>query len=92
MTNPKNRALRDLSVREWFVIAPVCAVAIFMGVAPGLFLSPMEPAVRRVVEHIRGNAMPMNAENASSWRRARGLAASARRRRSRGDAARAEGH
>jgi hypothetical protein len=26
----------------------------------------MEPAVRRVVEHIRGNAMPMNAEKQSS--------------------------
>jgi NADH-quinone oxidoreductase subunit M len=66
VTNPKNRALRDLSVREWFVIGPVCAVAILMGVAPGLFLRPMEPAVRRVVEHIRGNAMPMNAEKQSS--------------------------
>jgi NADH-quinone oxidoreductase subunit M len=62
VTNAKNRALRDLSVREWFVIGPVCAVAILMGVAPNLFLKPMEPAVRRVVEHIRGTTLPMNAE------------------------------
>ncbi len=47
VTNPKNRGLRDLSVREWFVIAPICAMAIFMGVVPGVFLKPMEPAVRR---------------------------------------------
>jgi NADH-quinone oxidoreductase subunit M len=62
VTNPKNRALRDLSVREWFVIGPVVAAAIFMGVAPNAFLKPMEPAVRRVVEHIRGTSLPMNAE------------------------------
>jgi NADH-quinone oxidoreductase subunit M len=52
LTNDKNRGLRDLSVREWFVIAPVCAMAIFMGVAPGVFLKPMEPAIRRTLEHI----------------------------------------
>ncbi len=65
VTNPKNRALRDLSLREWFVIGPVCAVAIIMGVAPNVFLKPMEPAVRRVVEHIRGTSLPMNAGNAT---------------------------
>ena len=35
ITNDKNRGLRDLSVREWFVIAPICAMAIVMGVVPG---------------------------------------------------------
>src|SRR4029434_8739797 len=34
--NPKNRGLRDLSPREWLVIGPVCAMAIFMGVMPGV--------------------------------------------------------
>jgi NADH-quinone oxidoreductase subunit M len=62
VTNPKNRSLRDLSTREWFVIGPVCAMAIFMGVFPGVFLKPMEPSVRRVVEHTRGS-MPMNASD-----------------------------
>jgi NADH-quinone oxidoreductase subunit M len=52
ITNDKNRGLRDLSVREWVVILPVCAMAIFMGVVPGVFLAPMEPAVRKVVEQI----------------------------------------
>jgi NADH-quinone oxidoreductase subunit M len=54
LTNPKNKGLRDLSVREWFVIAPVCAMAIVMGVLPGVFLKPMEPAVRKTVERIVG--------------------------------------
>jgi NADH-quinone oxidoreductase subunit M len=52
LANPKNRGLRDLSTREWFVIAPVCAVAIFMGVVPGVFLRPMEASVKKVVEHV----------------------------------------
>jgi NADH-quinone oxidoreductase subunit M len=46
ITNDKNRGLRDLSVRECFVIAPVCALSIVMGVVPGVFLAPMEPAWR----------------------------------------------
>jgi NADH-quinone oxidoreductase subunit M len=58
VTNPQNRGLRDLSVREWFVIAPICAVAVFMGVLPGVFLKPMEPAVRRTVEHVRPVVSP----------------------------------
>jgi NADH-quinone oxidoreductase subunit M len=61
LTNDKNRGLRDLSVREWFVIAPVCAMSIFMGVAPGVFLKPMEPAVRKTIEQIVPNTAPANA-------------------------------
>jgi NADH-quinone oxidoreductase subunit M len=60
VTNPKNRGLRDLSVREWFVIAPICAMCIVMGVVPGVFLKPMEPAVKKTVEHVRGSGMPMS--------------------------------
>ena len=50
LTNEKNKGLRDLSVREWIVIAPICAMAIFMGVVPNVFLKPMEPAVRFIEE------------------------------------------
>ena len=60
VTNPKNRGLRDLSVREWLVIGPVCAMAIFMGVFPGVFLRPMEPAVKRTVESVVGSGRPAN--------------------------------
>jgi NADH-quinone oxidoreductase subunit M len=62
MTNPKNRGLRDLSVREWIVIGPVCAMAIFMGVFPGVFLKPMEPSVKRTVEQIVGSSAPAAAD------------------------------
>ena len=61
LTNDKNRGLRDLSVREWFVIAPICAMAIFMGVAPGFFLKPMEPAIRKTIAQIIPSTAPANA-------------------------------
>ena len=61
VTNDKNRGLRDLSVREWCVIAPICAMAIVMGVVPGVFLKPMEPAVRKTVEQIVRQPAPANA-------------------------------
>jgi NADH-quinone oxidoreductase subunit M len=62
VTNAKNRGLRDLSPREWLVIAPVCAVAIFMGVVPGVFLKPMEPAVRKTLQQVVGTNAPINAK------------------------------
>jgi NADH-quinone oxidoreductase subunit M len=63
ITNPKNEALGDLTKREWWVIAPVCAMAIFMGVLPGVFLKPMEPAVRKTIEEVRPAAgRPVNTE------------------------------
>ena len=68
VTNAKNRGLRDLSVREWFVIGPVCAVAIFMGVFPGVFLKPMEASVKRTIEHVVGTTGPMNAKSAEGAR------------------------
>jgi NADH-quinone oxidoreductase subunit M len=65
LTNEKNKGLKDLSVREWVVIAPICAMAIFMGVVPNVFLKPMEPSVRRAVEHVKG-ASPRNADAGSA--------------------------
>jgi len=61
VTNDKNRGLRDLSVREWFVIGPICAMSIVMGVVPGVFLRPMEPSVRKTVEKVVGTGRPLNA-------------------------------
>jgi hypothetical protein len=39
-------------------------MAIFMGVFPGVFLKPMEPAVRRTVESVVGSGRPANADAA----------------------------
>jgi NADH-quinone oxidoreductase subunit M len=65
LTNPKNKGLHDLSRREWAVIAPIVAMCIGMGVAPGIFLKPMEPAVKRIVEQVRGVG-PVNVRQTTS--------------------------
>ncbi|MEI6668563.1 MAG: NADH-quinone oxidoreductase subunit M [Acidobacteriota bacterium] len=49
VTNPKNEGLKDLSVRERWVITPIIVMAIVMGIAPSVFLNPMRPAIDRVV-------------------------------------------
>ena len=67
VTDEHNRNLPDLSLREWLVIGPLCAMAIVMGVYPNIFLKPMEPAVNRIVERVgqhqpmqvRGDAAPL---------------------------------
>jgi NADH-quinone oxidoreductase subunit M len=52
VTHEHNRHLPDLSVREWAVIGPLAAMAIYMGVFPNVFLKPMEPAITRIVQRV----------------------------------------
>jgi len=58
VTNEKNRNLPDLSPREWALMVPTVALCILMGVAPSIFLKPMEPSVVRVLERIQGIYAP----------------------------------
>jgi NADH-quinone oxidoreductase subunit M len=60
LTNTKNTSLPDLSPREWALVVPVVAMAVLMGVVPGIFLRPMEPSVNRVIERVM-NAQPQRA-------------------------------
>jgi NADH-quinone oxidoreductase subunit M len=53
VTNPHNAEQPDLRPREWAGVLPLCAMALFMGVFPTLFLKPMEPAVERLVERLQ---------------------------------------
>jgi NADH-quinone oxidoreductase subunit M len=62
VTNEKNRRLPDLSPREWTLLVPTIAMAIFMGVFPGIFLKPMEPSVARIIERVNG-AQPARVAN-----------------------------
>jgi NADH-quinone oxidoreductase subunit M len=55
VTSEKNKMLGDLSPREWVLLVPTIAMAILMGVMPGLFLRPMEPAVAKVIERVTGS-------------------------------------
>ena len=56
VTHAKNRALPDLTPREWALVVPTIAVAIFMGVFPAVFLRTMEPSVMKVIDLINGVA------------------------------------
>jgi NADH-quinone oxidoreductase subunit M len=55
VTNEKNRALPDLTPREWALMVPTVAMAVFMGVLPGIFTRPMEASVNRVIATVTGN-------------------------------------
>ena len=54
VTNEKNRAMPDLTPREWALMVPTVAMAIVMGIVPGMFLRPMAPAVAQVIERVTG--------------------------------------
>jgi NADH-quinone oxidoreductase subunit M len=59
----KNKALPDLTTREWVVLAPVLALSIIMGVFPNLFLKPMGPSIERMLTQVReGVAVQANAQ------------------------------
>jgi NADH-quinone oxidoreductase subunit M len=53
LTNRANEALQDLSRRELAVLAPLLVLIVVMGVYPGPFLQRMEPAVVRILAHMK---------------------------------------
>ncbi len=55
VSNEENAHLPDLSTRERWTLWPAVAMCVVMGVAPMLFLKPIEPAVNRLVEQIHRN-------------------------------------
>jgi NADH-quinone oxidoreductase subunit M len=55
VTSEKNTSLPDMTVREWALMVPTIAMAIVMGVFPGVFLRPMQPSISRVIERVNGS-------------------------------------
>jgi NADH-quinone oxidoreductase subunit M len=51
--NEHNRHLPDLSVREAFVLVPMIALIVVMGLVPQPFLTPAKPAVDRLVQRFQ---------------------------------------
>ena len=47
--NPKNKKLRDLSLREGLVLLPMAVMAFWLGVYPATFLADMDPAVQKTL-------------------------------------------
>jgi NADH-quinone oxidoreductase subunit M len=49
ITNDENRHLKDMSVREGFVLAPLIVLIFVMGLLPGPFLAPAKSSVDRLI-------------------------------------------
>ncbi len=49
---PEAAAMRDLSMREWWLLAPIAAVVLWMGVYPESFMRPIRADVARLVERV----------------------------------------
>ncbi|MCK5651392.1 MAG: NADH-quinone oxidoreductase subunit M, partial [Gemmatimonadetes bacterium] len=54
----ENQEMVDLSGREIAILAPMCALMIWIGVQPGPFLERMEPSVQAVLERVESAPSP----------------------------------
>ncbi len=60
LDNPKNQALKDLSLREVVVLVPILVFIIWIGVYPKPFLSRMEKSVSQVITQSKPTATIAN--------------------------------
>jgi NADH-quinone oxidoreductase subunit M len=51
--DPEAATLKDLSVREWWLLAPIALAVLWMGIYPESFLKPIRNDVGRVVERLQ---------------------------------------
>ena len=56
ITREENRHIKDLTVREWMVLAPMIALIFVMGLFPTPFLNLARPSVARFVSLMERNA------------------------------------
>jgi NADH-quinone oxidoreductase subunit M len=61
LTNPKNRGLNDLNVRETLALAPLVAMVFVIGFFPNVFLSRMADSAQAVVERYNDQKQARNA-------------------------------
>ena len=53
---PEAATMPDLSVREWWLLAPIAAVVMWMGVYPEPFIKPYRADIGRLVERLQPTA------------------------------------
>ncbi len=58
LEKPESRAMKDLSRREIAILAPLCALMIWIGWDPAPFLRRMEPSVQAVLERVEAAGSP----------------------------------
>jgi NADH-quinone oxidoreductase subunit M len=57
ITNEKNRGLRDLSPREFWTLAPVIALIVWIGVYPNPFLRKLDVPVAELMERVNAQTV-----------------------------------
>ena len=60
-----NATMRDISLRESLVMAPLCALIVVLGVYPNPMIERIEPSVRSLVEHVAQFADGVDAPGAA---------------------------
>ena len=65
VTNPANRGLADLSLREACVLVPLVVLTLVMGIASPLFTRRIEPAADALVMQVKERPQPVRAATAS---------------------------
>jgi NADH-quinone oxidoreductase subunit M len=63
LSRPENQQLEDLNRREIFILAPVVALIVFMGVYPQPFLSRMKPSIDLTLSRVFAPAPESTAFN-----------------------------
>ena len=53
LSNPANQKLRDLSLREAFVLVPMILMVFLIGLLPNIFLSRVETSIRHFVDDVQ---------------------------------------
>jgi NADH-quinone oxidoreductase subunit M len=56
LTKEENKGLSDLSPREIAALLPLCALMLWIGVAPNAFLAPSKPALQEVLRDYQDRA------------------------------------
>ncbi len=57
VTNPKNKKLVDLDLREKLILLPLVALIFWMGIYSESFLRKMDTSVNQVLQHLRSSAV-----------------------------------
>jgi NADH-quinone oxidoreductase subunit M len=60
LDKPENEALKDLNLREVLTLAPLVALAFWIGVYPAPIMEMIEPPVKRIVQQM-GETLPATA-------------------------------
>jgi NADH-quinone oxidoreductase subunit M len=66
VTNGRNLGLRDMSLREWLVFAPLIAWAVWIGVYPKPYFEVLEKPVTQLVERVKPGYFAAQAKTAAA--------------------------